>query len=308
MQSMIVEGLMQPPFAATLMGCLKGASDHFGGGLSAPMLYGLTGHAFLINISENLCPSSPYVWKKDRFMELLPGLGIRKSAEYQAVRRTPAADLLAAEEKLKTHLERGEILMLDYLEHQLVMGCDDKGFVMIKPWSMSPAEVASLTFGTWSECLEKEGWAGFTVLSRAERKTDIRAAARDALQYALELLTTDRHQEKGYRTGFGAYDNWAACLSKGMDQSQGNWWNSMVWAECRSFASRFFKELAPQAGSGADGCEALSSICASIAEDLRKVGQKDLGAAEKLAHLEAARRNEQEAEAGIRSLLESGLR
>ncbi len=298
---MVVEGLAQPPFAATLLGCLKGASDHFGGSLSAPMLFGLTGHAFLINIAENLCTSSPYVWKKDRFMELLPGLGIRKSAAYQAVRRTPAADLQAIEGALKTRLEQGDVVMLDYLEHQLVMGYDDKGFVMIKPWNMSPAEIATLTFGTWSECLEKEGWAQLTVLSRSEQTKDIRIAARDALQYALELSTTDRHQEKGYRTGFGAYDNWAGCLSKGMDQSQGNWWNSMVWAECRSFASRFFTELAPQAGAGAD---ALSSLYASIADSLRKVGQKDLGAAEKLAHLEDARRKEQEAEAGIRSLLE----
>lgn len=42
--------LKQPPLNTTMMGVLKSAADYHGLGLSEPMIYGLSGHAFLINI------------------------------------------------------------------------------------------------------------------------------------------------------------------------------------------------------------------------------------------------------------------
>ena len=42
--------LKQPPLNTTMMGVLKSAADYHGLGLSEPMVFGLSGHAFLINI------------------------------------------------------------------------------------------------------------------------------------------------------------------------------------------------------------------------------------------------------------------
>ena len=55
--------LKQPPLNTTMTGVLKGVSDYHGLNLSEPMIYGLSGHAFLINIHVQLCPSGPYCWK-----------------------------------------------------------------------------------------------------------------------------------------------------------------------------------------------------------------------------------------------------
>jgi len=41
--------LKQPPLNTTMMGVLKGVADCHGLGLSEPMIYGLSGHAFLSN-------------------------------------------------------------------------------------------------------------------------------------------------------------------------------------------------------------------------------------------------------------------
>ena len=56
---MTIENLMMPPYSTTLVGVLKGALDYHGIEYSTPLVYGLSGHAFLINIHKQICPSGP---------------------------------------------------------------------------------------------------------------------------------------------------------------------------------------------------------------------------------------------------------
>ena len=58
-----IPNLKMYPFETTLMGVLKGVADYFDIAVSDAWLFGGSGHAFLINIHEQLCPSGPYVWK-----------------------------------------------------------------------------------------------------------------------------------------------------------------------------------------------------------------------------------------------------
>ena len=71
-----VPNLKMYPFETTMMGVLKGVADHFDIAFSDAWLFGGSGHAFLINIHEQVCPSSPYCWKYETFYELLRNLGI----------------------------------------------------------------------------------------------------------------------------------------------------------------------------------------------------------------------------------------
>jgi AraC-like DNA-binding protein len=306
---MEISNLKQASFNTTLMGCLKGASDYFDNDWSAAMLYGLTGHAFMINIHKELCPSGPYAWKKDRFFELLEGLGIKKSAEYTTLKGAEQGERDTIEQKLKKHMEEGDLLILDFLEHQLASGFDENGLLMLQPWGgKSPTELPAITFGTWRECFDRDDWVHFTAVSHTSTRKSVTKAAQDALSYVVELYASpERFQFDGFRVGLGAYEAWIECVKKGMGASQGNWWNAEVWSECRWFAAEFFKELSELVEGSVEPCATLSTIYKSTAESLSKAGRRDLTDAEKIKHLEEAREREREGVAGIQSLLATGL-
>lgn len=46
------------------LGCPGGCVKYFGRELPRSTLYGLSGHAFGINIHKELCPSGPHVWEQ----------------------------------------------------------------------------------------------------------------------------------------------------------------------------------------------------------------------------------------------------
>lgn len=303
---MEIANLQQPPFNSTLMGCLKGAADCFDLDYSTPMLYGLSGFAFLVNIHKDLCPSGPYVWNMTRFRALLDGLGIATPAVYDVNRRTPEPERLRTEKLLKEHLDAGELCMLDFMEHQLVGGYDEKGFLLLQPWNCKAgSEIKELTFGTWEQCLDKEGWAHFTVLSRKPVGGSETEAARDALAYALELLENpEPYEVKDYRIGRAAYDTWISCLERGLGTGHGHWWNAMVWSECRDMAAAFFRELGELTDSpeAKKGCDGLADLYKKIAEDLQLLTDRKLAAPQQLTLLRDARDAEASAPGMIREL------
>jgi hypothetical protein len=55
----VLEGLKSTPAWVTHLGCQKGCLDYLGSDASMPWLYGATGHAFVINMHDVVCPSSP---------------------------------------------------------------------------------------------------------------------------------------------------------------------------------------------------------------------------------------------------------
>ena len=73
---MILENLRQRPHNTTLMGVVTGALEFFGLRNDDPWAYGGCGHAFMINIHEQLCPSGPYCWNRAGFHELVRNIGI----------------------------------------------------------------------------------------------------------------------------------------------------------------------------------------------------------------------------------------
>ena len=63
---MDMANLDQAPHNTTLMGVLRGVVDYCGLDISDATLYGSSGHAFVINIHAELCPSGPYCWDLSR--------------------------------------------------------------------------------------------------------------------------------------------------------------------------------------------------------------------------------------------------
>ena len=72
-----LEGLEGTKRYIAHIGCIEECLNYLGADISTPWLYGGTGHAFIINIPNDLCPSGPTAWYTDMLFQLAPNLGYR---------------------------------------------------------------------------------------------------------------------------------------------------------------------------------------------------------------------------------------
>ena len=96
-----LHGLKQPPYNTTMMGVVKGALDYYGISRTPGEAFVLSGHAFLMNVHEELCPSGPYLWRYDRFFELLTNLGLAMQNAGTLTATADPARRAALEERLR---------------------------------------------------------------------------------------------------------------------------------------------------------------------------------------------------------------
>jgi AraC-like DNA-binding protein len=239
--------LKQDSLSTTLMSSVKGASEFFDLDWSIAKLFGYSTHAFVINIHNKLCPSSPYCWNKDRFFLALRDMGIRKTGTINLKRGVPSEALSEAEARIKAHLDMGKLCILDSLEHQLIGGYDLKGFLLLQPFHAPPGIVKStLSFGAQNEALQKEGWVSFTLLERDDLRADEDALLYSAIETALSMRSSpEKFQWPDYRVGDGAWETWLTGIDQGLGNSHGHWWSGTVWMECRAIAASFFEEIEP---------------------------------------------------------------
>jgi len=261
--------LKQPPLCTTLMRSIKGASDYFGLDWSIAKLFGYTSHAFLINIHADLCPSSPYVWKKDRFFLALRDLGIRRTDTICVQKGASVSEITQAESKLKSHLDAGKPCVLDFLEYQLVAGYDSNGFRFLQSWNeMQPVELPLLSFGAWNEALDWVGRVQFTLLEEEKHRAGESLLLQSVLNTALQMQSAPEEFEmSGYRCGDGAWESWLAAIDKGLGSSHGHWWSGTVWMECRKMAADFFDEIEPAMRNAK-----LAALCRELANLYRECG------------------------------------
>jgi AraC-like DNA-binding protein len=276
---MELANLKQDPFCSTLMGCVKGASDFFDLDWSVPKLFGYSGHAFLINVHDELCPSGPYAWNHDAFYLALRSMGIRRAGCIAMAEASGEAGRRSADERLKAHLDSGGLCELHYKEHQLIAGYDSQGFAFLRPWGgSSGVEIPSLTFESWDEIADGTGWAYFTLLEREDERAEEGALLLSALTGAIRSQGARNGLEMpGYHAGDGAWEAWLSAIDRGLGSSHGNWWGATVWKECRSMASAFFSEVEGEAASsrGAGLCRELAAIYGECAARLDEAKDRE---------------------------------
>ncbi len=271
-----LHGLEQPPYHTTMMGVAKGALDYYGITRTPGEAFMLSGHAFLMNVHEELCPSGPYLWRYDRFFELLTNLGL---AMQNVGSLTPTADpgrRAALEERLRGAIDAGAVCSLLNMEHQLLLGYDGDGFTLAQPWgadrSMTPAR---LSFGSWREFRDGPPVTFFTLTTCPPRPE---SAVSDAMDFALDLWRhPERYTDAPYAAGARAYDTWLDALDGGHDDGVGNWWNALVWAECRARAADFLQDLSEDDAPEpfADGTAGwLAARYRSVSELLNRAADK----------------------------------
>lgn len=130
MAAKIIPNLKMHPFETTLMGVLKGVADYFDIAVSDAWLFGGSGHAFLINIHEQLCPSGPYCWNYENFFKLVKNLGISiKDLGFFSAESTPN-ERRKTEEVLKRSIDNRIPCSLLNMENQMISGHDDTHFIV----------------------------------------------------------------------------------------------------------------------------------------------------------------------------------
>ena len=277
---MRIADLQQPPCNASLMGVVKGTLDHYGLGSSEAEAFVLSGHAFVINIHEELCPSGPYCWRNFRFVELLRNLGLRLEELATVPPNAGRADRERVEKLVRDCLDQGALCSVLNLDHQLALGYDDGGFILAQPWGEPGADTtpARMSFGTWQEY----GFGPPTTffrLTHDERRPDA-TAVDAALDFAVDAWRAPaQFAEEGYGFGADAYGNWLSAIDAGHAGEHGNWWNAVVWGECRERAGDYFQAIAAsEYGGGVD-----QQLARELAVDYRALAKLLLRASDKSA-------------------------
>jgi hypothetical protein len=285
---MKLDTLRQSPFNCTYMGALRGACDHYGIGVTDAFLYGASGHAFVMNIHRLLCPSGPYCFNRDPINRLLENLGLRTTELGFYHSGSTTEERVAVDARIRDALDRGAACYLVNMEFQLITGYDETGFLTAQPWPGMDFPQAHMTFGSWAE-LGDEVHMDFDILDRCQAAPRPEAV-RAGLGYAVDLWRNPRaHTSQDYGIGGEAYSNWISAIHAGHGSSHGNWWNGTVWAECRTQAAAFFREIA---GLLPDDAPGLADDYSTVADLLERCSSKELPDDEKIGLLEDASRRE----------------
>jgi hypothetical protein len=279
---------VMPPFSATLIGVIRGAANLYDMLVSDAMLYGGSGHAFLMHIHPELCPSGPDTWTMDGFFRQLRGVGISMTPCGFFGPDSSAAQRREAEAWVRQRMEAGVPCSLLNLEHQLITGIDAEGMQTAQPWPGMAFPPARLTFGSWAE-LGKDIHITFFSLQRTN-PLPAEHVVKNSLRYALDLYDQpQRHQAPGCAVGAGAWAAWIEAVGTGHGSSHGSWWNSMVWSECRERAGDYFDEIARCHAGSIPGAAVLAEEYRRVGAALREAGLKETPDARRLSLLATAR-------------------
>ena len=307
MMKKVIPNLKMYPFETTMIGVLKGIADYFEIHVSDAWLFGGSGHAFLINIHDQLCPSGPYCWKYEGFYSLLRNLGISMKELGFFHAESTSVERGKIEVILKKNIDAEVPCSMLNMENQLISGYDAKHshFIVQKPWPKAdlPFTPETLTFQTWKE-LGDEIHVNFFSFEKTSEADDA-TIVKESLRYAVDLA---RNPEKyrldsHYHVGLDAYTAWIQAVKDGHGASHGNWWNGTVWWECRKMASNYFAEIAQKfKGKISDDASRLCNQYAKIAELVFKASDKKLADNEKIRTLREAQTIEESCIDGIEKM------
>jgi hypothetical protein len=238
-----LEDLRFVPHWVSHLGCIDGCLRYLGLGVSTPWLYGGTGHAFIINISKDSCPSGPTAWKT----EMLFGLGRNLGYSMDGFFAHKSMPDFNEKRKLswnhvKESIDAGypcygwEIGTI--ADFYTVYGYDDIGYYY-KGYSQEEGAGPK----PWDEIGESEIGVIEMYSVRPGTPSPDRKTVKEALEFVLEHSEgPEKWIFPNYRSGLKAYAIWIDGIKEGIASVAGLGYNAAVWGECRQYAVEFLRE------------------------------------------------------------------
>lgn len=239
----ILDELKWQPMWVSHMGCIKSGLDYLGVGISRPWLYGGTGHAFIINMYKDACPSGPTAWNTRMLFHLAPNLGYSAEGikQWKDDSRLFAKKQKEAWDLVRASIDQGLPCYGWQMEHPdfyLIHGYDKTGYYYSGcEHSEVQGPLPWRELGTWDVTMVEV----YRIEPQDPAPVDetVKSALTLAIRYA-------EHPEEsilpGYSSGPAAYDIWAESIEAGTACRDGHAYNADVWLECREMAVDFLKE------------------------------------------------------------------
>ena len=244
-----LENLKWDPSWVSHLGCVKGCLDYLGLDISKGWLYGGTGHAFVINMHDVVCPSGPTAWKTSMLFELAANLGYTVQGVFGS---KYAGDLGELQQRAwafaREAIDQGLPCYgweLEIPEYYVVRGYDDAGYYFSGPGCDQGKGPKP-----WGE-LGDTGIGMVEMYSVSPRDAaDEATAVREALVAALQHARNPKAWIlPGYKSGLAGYDAWIRAVESGTAIRMGMWYNAAVWEECRRYGVEFLEEAKLRLGS-----------------------------------------------------------
>ena len=231
------------PLWTTHMGCLCACKDYLGVDVSDAAIFGATGHAFVINVHEELCPSGPTAWRSTMLFENIRNLGLEINGcfgwkgesedKYRQLQKK-------AWDYIRQCIDRDLPCYCWYMdEYSIIDGYDEVGYFLKGvgheegkgplPWEMLGKEGVSFV----------EAYA----LRKSQQPTPVPEMIKSTFSAVLKHASnTEGWIFDGYRSGTEAYTLWITSMEQGKADRFGNSYNARVWGECRAQAVIFLEE------------------------------------------------------------------
>ncbi|MGI5816858.1 MAG: hypothetical protein ACOX9R_02040 [Armatimonadota bacterium] len=269
----VLEGLEWKPAWISHMGCHHGCIDYLGLGISRAWIFGGTGHAFAVNVHEELCPSGPTAWNTDQVDHLAANIGYLVEGVTGHVSQRD----FEARQKIAWALVTGCIDSevpcygwdLVIPEWYVITGYDDEGYYFSGPG----ADEATMPLAADQISRTEIGWLAVKCVVPCHPAPDEEIVAA-AVEFALEHAE-GKHAHEGYVSGPAAFELWATALETGRANRFGAGYNGECWRECRQMAVEFLREargrLAREEALFDDAVEHYSAVAGALDRVVERV-------------------------------------
>ena len=229
------------------LGCVKGCLNYLGVEITDAWLYGGTGHAFVINVNPESCPSGPTAWRTMMLGELAPNLGY----QVDIVLGLKGENFLSTQEKAWSFTRQAiddrlpvYAWELEIPEYYVIYGYDEVGYYYSGPGADD---------GKGPKPWQELGDSGIGIIEvyrlqpvlPKEPSVVVKSAFQNILNHA---SNPPDWIFEGYASGIKAYDLWINGLENGRASRSGMGYNAAVWAECRRFGVEFLEEANQRLG------------------------------------------------------------
>jgi hypothetical protein len=260
------------------LGCVAGCLEYLGLEISDGWLYGGTGHAFVLNLHEGVCPSGPTAWRTVKLFELAPNLGYQIEGVFGFKGQD---DFATVQERAWAHVQAAIDAGLPCYGWELEI----PEFYVVNGYAPDGEQAGYYYAGPG--CEEGKGpkpWRelGDTGIGVVEmysvgpcEAADDAKTVREALSFALaHAENPEAWIFEHYRAGLEGFDTWIAALQQGAASDMGVRYNAGVWLECRRNAAAFLQEAQERLPGRADGAFARARAQYQVvADELGRVAE-----------------------------------